>query len=310
MNPTPSGRWVALGVAVSVITLAKAQAPTAPSVFSSRVEAVYVDVFVTRADQPLLGLGASDFELRDNRVRQEIELLSAESRPVLAVLVFDTSSSMEGEKLVALRAAAETFLDALHAADQAALISLSDEIAWLAPPTTDKAAVRGALAQLRARGGTALFDALYAGVTLSATSSEPLIVLFTDGKDDVSWLGARQLQETVERSRALVDVVGYSWEGTRSPARRPLDELWATSEPEAERALRELAETSGGRLWEADSPARLREGFAAIVDSMHHRYVLRYQPTGVKREGSHRIEVRLKNRKGEVHARRGYWVAP
>jgi Ca-activated chloride channel homolog len=305
MRPAPSARWLALGMAVGVMTPAKAQAPTAPPVFSSQVEAVYVDAFVTRAGQPISGLSASDFELRDDRVRQEIDLVSSESRPLLAALVFDTSSSMAGEKLVALRAAAGTFLDALDAADQAALITFSDEIAWLAPPTTDKAVVRGALAQLKAKGGTALFDALYVGVTLSQSSSEPLIVLFTDGEDDVSWLGAHQLQETVERSTALVDVVGY-WgrEGARSAA-----EVWAASEPEPERVLRELAEASGGRLWEADSPARLREAFAAIVESMHHRYVLRYRAKGVKRDGWHRIEVRLKRRKGEVHARRGYWVA-
>lgn len=313
MSPTPSGRWFALGIAVGVVTLARAQAPPTPSVFSSQVEAVYVDAFVTRAGQPLSGLRASDFELRDNRVLQEIELLSAESRPLLAVLVFDTSSSMEGEKLVALRAAAETFLDALHAADQAALVAFSEEIAWLAPPTTDKEAVRGALTQLRAKGGTALLDALYAGVTLSASSSEPLIVLFTDGKDNVSWLGARQIQETVERSNALVDVVGY-WgrEGTKSPTRQALEDgEWRTPfESEPERVLRGMAEASGGRLWKADSPAGLRESFAAIVDSMHHRYVLRYQPTGIKREGWHQIEVRLKGRKAEVHARRGYWIAP
>jgi hypothetical protein len=39
-----------------------------------------------------------------------------------------------------------------------------------------------------------------------------------------------------------------------------------------------------------------------------HRYVLRYEAHGVKREGWHRIEVRLKSGKGEAKTRRGYWV--
>ena len=42
---------------------------------------------------------------------------------------------------------------------------------------------------------------------------------------------------------------------------------------------------------------------------MAHRYVLRYEPRGVKREGWHAIEVALKGQKGDLHARRGYWVA-
>jgi hypothetical protein len=78
----------------------------------------------------------------------------------------------------------------------------------------------------------------------------------------------------------------------------------------SESVLREIAETSGGRFWGADSPDRLRRAFTAVADAMRHRYVLRYEPEGVRREGWHRIEVRLKAGKGDVHVRRGYWVAP
>jgi hypothetical protein len=42
---------------------------------------------------------------------------------------------------------------------------------------------------------------------------------------------------------------------------------------------------------------------------MGERYVLRYQPRGVKRAGWHPLAVRLRNVKGKVRARRGYWVA-
>ena len=41
---------------------------------------------------------------------------------------------------------------------------------------------------------------------------------------------------------------------------------------------------------------------------MAQRYILSYEPEGVKRPGWHEIELRLLSRKGEVHARRGYWV--
>jgi hypothetical protein len=42
---------------------------------------------------------------------------------------------------------------------------------------------------------------------------------------------------------------------------------------------------------------------------MGHRYLLSYEPTGVRREGWHRIEARLRGVRGDVHVRRGYWVA-
>jgi VWFA-related protein len=292
-----------LGMALAATSPGRGQTPPAPPVFRSQVEAVYVDVFVTRSGQPVPGLGASDFELRDNGVTQRLELLSAESRPILAVLVFDTSSSMEGERLTALRSAGEAFLGGLRPADQAALVAFSEQITWLAEPTTDKVAVRRALAGLRAEGATSVFDALYAAITMSDRSVRPLIVLFTDGEDNGSWLDERQLRAMVQRSNALVHVVGW----------RPLPAVRSGSmvlvPSESEPALREIAEASGGRFWGADSPARLQVAFAAVADAMRHRYVLRYQASGQKREGWHRIDVRLRAGKGEVQVRRGYWVA-
>ena len=88
------------------------------------------------------------------------------------------------------------------------------------------------------------------------------------------------------------------------PEKRPMP-------PESlqERALRSLAEAAGGRYWQADSPERLRRAFSAIADAMGHRYVLRYEPTGLPREGWHRIDARLRGVKGDVHVRRGYWIA-
>src|SRR6185295_13314725 len=98
---------------------------------------------------------------------QEVELLTADTRPLQAVLVFDTSSSVAGEKLTALRSAGEAFLDGLRPADEAALVTFSEEITWAAPPTADKRAVRDALARLHPEGATAVFDALFAALTLA-----------------------------------------------------------------------------------------------------------------------------------------------
>jgi VWFA-related protein len=266
------------------------------------VEEVYVDVFVTRSGQPAPGLRAANFELKDNRVAQKLELLSAESHPILAILVFDISSSMDGERLAALRAAGEAFLGGLRPADRAALVAFSDQITLLAEPTRDKVVVRAALASLRASGATSVFDALFAAITLSDRSLRPLVVLFTDGEDNTSWLGERQIRAMVERSNALVHVVGWRPPPHRQNGR--LVPVLSASEP----VLREIAEASGGRFWGADSPERLKQAFSAVADAMRHRYVLRYEAQGVKREGWHRIEVRLKGTKGDAQTRRGYWV--
>lgn len=293
-------------IAAAATTRASAQAPP---VFRASIEAVHVDVFVSRGGQPIPGLQASNFELKDNGVRQAPELVAAESRPLRAVLVFDTSSSLAGERLAALKAAGKAFLDGLRPADQAALVAFSDEITWLAPETADRAAVRHALDGLQAAGATSAFDALYAALALSEEEGRSLIVLFTDGEDNMSFLGEKQLTTAVERSNALVHTVGW-----REPVPAP---LWVSGvsstpppEPDHIRVLRHVAETAGGRFWAADSPERLRRAFGDIADAMGHRYILGYEPQGVKREGWHRIEIRLRGQKGDLQARHGYWVAP
>jgi VWFA-related protein len=309
-----SGRARLFGLAALAVTPALPAASQAPPVFRASVEAVYVDVFVTRDGRPIPGLQASDFEVKDNGAAQAAELVAAESRPLRAVLVFDTSSSLTGERLAALRAAGGAFLGGLRPGDEAALVGFSEEIAWLAPPTADKTAVRDALDRLEPAGATSAFDALYAVLALSEEGGRSLIVLFTDGEDNLSFLDEKQVTTAIERSNALVHTVVWQAPlvasladiptsvGRVAPGPRP--------DPDHIRAMRNMAETAGGRFWTADSPERLRRAFADIADAMGHRYILRYEAQGARRPGWHRIEIKLRGRKGDVQARQGYWIAP
>lgn len=292
------------------------QSPSqAPPVFAARVDNVYVDAFVSHRRESVTGLIASDFELRDNGVEQSVELLSTEALPLLAVLAFDTSGSLFGKRLEALKEAGRVFLGSLRREDEVSLFTFAGETQWRVPPTTDKARVSRELEGLETGGATSVVDALYAALVLPRTRARTLVLLFTDGEDNMSFLDFRQMRLVAERSNALIHVVGL---------RRPEDEdlapvldlagrmLPAAGTPSLEWAhtfgLRQVAEASGGRYWEAESPARLKTAFSAIAETMAQRYVLSYEPQGVKRPGWHEIELRLRTRPGEVHARRGYWV--
>jgi Ca-activated chloride channel family protein len=81
------------------------------------------------------------------------------------MLVVDVSGSMEADdveptRLDAAREAAGRFLDKLPARFQVGLVVFSSQAETLVQPTTDRAAVRDALASLRADGGTAMGDGL------------------------------------------------------------------------------------------------------------------------------------------------------
>src|SRR6185503_3175754 len=92
------------------------------------------------------------------------------------------------------------------------------------------------------------------------------------------------------RSNALVQVVGLS-----TPK--------ASGEPAYVGDLRDVAETTGGRFWLADSPAGLAAAFRGIIEAMNTRYLLRYDPGPDAKPGPHRITLRLKGVRGaEVRA--------
>ena len=93
------------------LALVATVAPQAsPPTFAVDVESVYVDVFVTDGNRPVVGLTEADFEVRDNGVRQRAELVSVESLPLAVSLVLDTSGSVAGEKLVQLHAGARALV--------------------------------------------------------------------------------------------------------------------------------------------------------------------------------------------------------
>jgi len=295
----------------------QAPQPASVPVFGVEVETVYVDAFVTHDGSPIADLSALDFELRDNGVPQRLEVAAQEHQPLLAVLAFDMSGSVFGEKLPALRAASDALLESLHPEDEAALFSFSDSIRWLARPTKDKQVIRKALNSLRPGGASAILDALYAAIALPNAKGRSLVVLFTDGEDNLSFLDWKQVRTVAERSNALIHVVSL-----RPPSRpaespsqteslnwriRPV-ETAPVFESQGAWSLRQIAETTGGRYWEAASLDRLKAAFQTIAEAMSQRYVFRYSPENVKRAGWHKLELKLRGKKGDVRTRTGYWV--
>jgi Ca-activated chloride channel homolog len=266
--------------------------PQAPPVFRAEVEAVYVDVFVTSRDEPVVGLRSADFEVTDDGVKQEATLVQLERVGVSALLLFDMSGSVKGPKLADLKAAGHAFVDGLAEKDEGALLAFSHELSLKCRATADRAALQQAIDRLAPGGATALYDALYVALKLPLGIGRPLIVLFTDGEDNISWLGRDDVREAVLQSTALLHVVGTG------------------SQDEADAAfLKEMAETTGGRSWSAVPSRSLRQRFLDILGAMRTRYLLTYEPRGVERHGRHRLKVTVKGRKLDVRHRREYVVA-
>jgi VWFA-related protein len=76
------------------------------------------------------------------------------------------------------------------------------------------------------------------------------------------------------------------------------------------RYLQELADRSGGRLYQADSLSNLSQAFSNIAEELRHQYSLSYYPTNAKKDGVYRrVKVRLEKPGLIVRAREGYRAA-
>jgi hypothetical protein len=70
--------------------------------------------------------------------------------------------------------------------------------------------------------------------------------------------------------------------------------------------LEDLTKLTGGGLIKIQSTQDLSATFLRILDEFRNRYLLSFSPTGVSKDGWHRLDVRLKGRRGTVKARAGY----
>jgi VWFA-related protein len=273
--------------AVAAIVAATAIVHTQDVTFSSRIEAVRVDVLVTDGGQPVSGLGVADFDVRDNGVLQQIDLVSFQQIPLNVVLVLDMSDSVRGDRRDRLLAAGDAILAGLRTEDQAALVLFSQSVQLGAPLSRDIAKVRTSLSFARGNGATSVIDGTYAGIEVGESDAgRSLLVVFSDGLDTASWLAAQNVLEAAKRS----DVVAYTV-AVRSPAR-----------PEF---LRDLASFTGGRLFEVEKTQNLEDTFLGILQEFRQRYLVSYTPRGVAKDGWHRLDVRVKGG-GTVKARPGY----
>jgi Ca-activated chloride channel homolog len=280
-----------------------AQQPT----FRAGIDVVKVDVSIARGGEHVSGLKAENFEVFDNGVRQKITSVSPEQVPLEVYLVLDLSGSVEGEKLAELKRAAGAFVGGLVPRDKVALLTFTKTVTVRQELTDDIRAFKAALAEATSGGDTALYDAVAKALSLrEPRDNRAIVVVFTDNHDNASSATSKQVVDAAERS----DVTGY---GVMPP------EVQATGvgmagpgfrSPQLQFQLgflRSLADATGGRVFRASAHLPLEDLFDMVLDDARSRYVLTYSPDKPM-PGWHKLSVKLVGAKGDVVARRGYFV--
>jgi VWFA-related protein len=304
----------------SIIAIAGAVAAAmSQPTFRVATEAVLLDVAVSRHGKPAVDLRAADFVVSDDGVRQTVaDVSEVDSGHISIVLVLDTSGSVAGERLARLLAASNAVIDDLRPNDQAAVITFADEVALRSPFTRDHEAVKRTLTAVRANGSTTLCDALWVALHLKAPDeSRPVVLLFTDGVDNSSWISASQALDTARQAGTVIHAIGFRDTRTVTmldtnevrSGRRQLQlptESTVRIQSRGSAFLEQIAAAGGGRSWLVQSPDALRSLFLDALNEMRSRYIVTFYPSG-HRAGWHDLKVTVRG--AEVLTRQKYFVA-
>jgi VWFA-related protein len=245
------------------------------------------------------GLRRSDFKVFENGREQSADLLSTfsvEETPFAAVILLDTSGSMESRMSLA-RSAAIRFLDGLRPDDVAAVYKFDAEIEKVQEfsPSRDLASTAFGL---RAQGQTSLNDAIVRAANDLSLRPEKrrAIVVLSDGMDTRSAASAEKALNQALAAQATIYTVDMS--ASNGPN---------IGGQQNAAVLRNFALKSGGRFVSTPGGQALRDALVGIVEELSNQYTLGYRPTNGVRDGKWRaLEVKLSRPELAARTRKGY----
>ena len=264
-----------------------------------KVESSLVVLNATITDsngKPSLGLKQTQFKVYEDGIEQKLEFFEAEKAPFAAVILIDTSGSME-ERVSMARSAAINFLDGLRADDMAAIYHF-DAKTSLVQDFSNSRDITDKIFDLKANGSTVLNDAIFkaAGELSKRSEKRKAIIVLSDGADTSSGKSADKALKAAIAANATIYTIDMS-----------AIDAGGTDRMQSQGALKNFAEKSGGIFVATGGGAAMREAFKNIVEELGGQYTLGYQPSNTKKDGKYRaIEIRVAKSNLIIRTRKGY----
>jgi len=257
-----------------------------------------VVLFATAQDSDhhfVLDLKKEDFRVEEDDKPQVILDFYVEQRPVILCLVLDSSGSMQG-RMEKVHLAADKFVQALAAEDQALVIDFDEKVFLLQDFTHDAKLLTEAIDSTFAEGGTALYDAVYAAFRkLKDHQGRKAIIILSDGEDTNSKFSYQRVLEAAKTNEVLIYSIGLG-----------ISIMDITSHS----VLKELAEETGGRSFFPGKAEELEGVYQQIAQELRSQYYLSYSPSNEDWNGKWR-KIRLsapRKKDVELRTRKGYYA--
>ena len=291
----------------SMVTAAGLAAAGQSTIFSASADLVVLHALVTdRRGAPVTGLTEHAFTVLEDGRPQQIRFLLASDAPVSVGLLIDSSASMFSRRDHVIAAAA-AFLEDRDPRDELFALSFDEEVRSVLPAsdpfTSDPSRLgEGLRRHIGARGRTALYDAVLAGldrVARGSTHRKALIVI-GDGGDNASRATLDDVLDKARSSNTVIYAVALADEVDRSGSDTGL--------------LRRLAEATGGLAIAPRDVRSVGRSFQQIAGDLRSGYTLAYAPDHAGRDGRFR-HIRITatepgGRQLKVRSRPGYAIRP
>ena len=287
------------------VQVPQGQAPSSQNndvfVFKKEVDEVTLHASVVDDHfRPITDLSKNDFTVFEDGKPQKITSFRNEDIPVALGIVIDNSGSMR-DKRPQVNAAALNLVRSSNPQDQVFVVNFSEEYFLDQDYTGSIPKLKDALERIESRGGTALYDAVVASsdhLKKSGALEKKVLLVVTDGEDNASRESLEQaLRRLEEKNGPTVYTIGL---------------LGEEHEKRARRALREMAEDTGGVAFFPKNLDEVQAITTQIAHDIRNQYTIQYKPTTPQSAGGYRtvkVEAQAKGyKKLQVRTRSGYYA--
>lgn len=320
-------RWLGpIGVFHCLTTLLAAQAPQPANPRTPRPErkggeyTLKVDVNLVVLHATVLDkrgrmvndLKQDDFRVYEDGIPQKLAVFTHADIPVTLGIVIDDSGSMR-DKRSAVNAAAVTFVRTSNPQDQVFVVNFND-VYYLDTPgdfASNIEELKAALDKIDSRGGTALYDAVYASLDHMKLGNrdKKVLMVVTDGEDNASRYSLEELVGYAQKSNVVIYTVGLL--GAQEPG--GLFKMHGGGSRRAAKILEKLAHVTGGEAYLPKSLDEVEVTCVQIAGDIRNQYTLAYYPTNLKKDGTFRavrVDASYPRNRGRlvVRTRTGYYA--
>jgi len=205
------------------------------------------------------------------------------------------------DKRPQVNAAAINLVKSSNPQDQVFVVNFNEEYFLDQDYTASVPKLKDALERIESRGGTALYDAVVASsdhLKKSGALEKKVLLVVTDGEDNASRESLEQaLRRLEEKNGPTVYTIGILGEERGKRARR---------------ALREMAEDTGGVAFFPKDLSEVEAITQQIAHDIRNQYTIQYKPTNPQSAGGYRTvkgEAQAKGyKKLQVRTRSGYYA--